>query len=95
MTKDTPNVAKQSASVMQSNGNGTSAMEPSDIDPDTVTRSQALEAAMWLADTTEGVEVTSADDLLMLATQIEFWLTEGATIAFDCKEDMRKFVRGE
>lgn len=26
MTKDTPNVAKQSASVMRSNGNGTSAM---------------------------------------------------------------------
>jgi hypothetical protein len=70
-------------------------MEPSDIDPDTVTRSQALECAMWLADTTEAICIEGVDDLLMLATQVEFWLTEGATIAFDCKDDMRKFVRGE
>ena len=69
-------------------------MEPGDVDPDTATRSQALEAAMWLTDTTEGVSVNSTDDLLMLATMIEFWLTEGATIAFDCKESMGKFVRG-
>lgn len=80
---------------MPNNASGKNAMEPSDVDPDTVVRSQALEAAMWLADTTETVGVETADDLLMLATQIEFWLTEGATISFDCKDDMRKFVRGE
>jgi len=66
-----------------------------DVDPDTVTRSQALEAAMWLTDTTQGVEVDTVDDLLMLATQIEFWLTEGATVSFDCKDSLRKFVRGQ
>jgi hypothetical protein len=49
---------------------------------------------MWLADATEGVTVESCDDLLMLATQIEFWLTEGMTVAFDCKDSMVKFVRG-
>jgi hypothetical protein len=79
---------------MPNNASGMDAMEPSDIDPDTVTRSQALEAAMWLADATEGVTVESCDDLLMLATQIEFWLTEGMTVAFDCKDSMVKFVRG-
>jgi hypothetical protein len=49
---------------------------------------------MWLADTCEGVGVDSCDDLLMLATQIEFWLTEGMTVSFDCKDSMAKFVRG-
>ena len=70
-------------------------MEPSDVDPDTVTRSQALEAAMWLADTTEEVNVNSCDDLLMLATAIEFWLTDGATVSFDGPESLLGFVRGK
>jgi hypothetical protein len=79
---------------MRKGKSGMNAMEPSDVDPDTVTRSQALECAMWLADTCEGVGVDSCDDLLMLATQIEFWLTEGMTVSFDCKDSMAKFVRG-
>ncbi len=70
-------------------------MEPSDVDPDTVMRSQALEAAMWLADTTEGVEVACADDLIALAAQIEHYLTDGATVSVVCSEDLRKCVRGE
>jgi hypothetical protein len=69
-------------------------MEPSDVDPDTVMRSQALEAAMWLADTTEGVEVACADDLIALAACIEHYLTAGATIEFLCSEELSKFVRG-
>lgn len=67
----------------------------SDIDPDTVIRQQALDAAMWLADTTQGVDVTCMDDLLTLAMQAEHYLTEGATVSFDCQDSARKFVRGE
>lgn len=70
-------------------------MEPSDVDPDTVMRSQALEAAMWLADTTEGVHVGCADDLIALAAQIEFYLTDGATVAVVCSDELHKCVRGE
>jgi hypothetical protein len=66
----------------------------SEVDPDTITRAQALDAAMWLADTTQGVIVESLDDFLVLAMSIEHYLNDGATVSFDCKEEARKFVRG-
>lgn len=68
-------------------------MELGDIDPDIIVRHEALSCAMWLADSVGGIDCL--DDLLSLAMRIEFYLTDGASVQFDCQDSSRKFVRGQ
>ncbi len=67
--------------------------ETIEIDPDTQVRQHALDAAMWLFDTDHETVINLAE-LLHTAIIIEHFLTNGATIEFDCVEGLRKTVRG-
>jgi hypothetical protein len=64
----------------------------SDIDADY--RAFSLELAQWLF---EGSSVHPYDvaEFVAAAAQIEFFITNGATIEFHCDDKLRKTVRGQ
>jgi hypothetical protein len=69
-----------------------------DKDPDTILRMKCCD---YVNDMAERVKIigllTIADpaQLIEAAQQIEHYITNGATVAFDCSDPSRKFVRGE
>tara|TARA_R100001086_G_scaffold180400_5_gene100192 strand:- start:14948 stop:15157 length:210 start_codon:yes stop_codon:yes gene_type:complete len=54
----------------------------------------AMQTAQWLHEA-QGTHPKSPEDLIATAQTIEHYLANGCTVAFDCKDSARKFVRGQ
>lgn len=52
----------------------------------------ALQTAQWFFDAAGTVPATP-DDLIATAAAFEHYLTNGQTVAFDCADSARKFIR--
>lgn len=57
-------------------------------------RHSCVETVKFILDHSER-ETFELDDVLQMAFEIEHYITDGATVAFDCDDKARKFVRGE
>lgn len=63
-------------------------------DPDTEHRAFACELAQWWFDCSPFHPAT-AKEFLAFAMEVEHYITNGGTVAFECSESLRKCVRGE
>ena len=68
------------------------------IDHDTIVRLKCCEFVNDMADRASAVGqfmITEPDALIEAARMIEHYVGNGSTVAFDCDDRSRKFVRGE
>lgn len=73
-------------------------MSELDIDPDTIVRLKCLDFATEMAGRAAALGqfiLVETDQLIAAATELEHYVTDGGTVAFDCADRSRKFVRGE
>ena len=70
--------------------------EMPEVDPDQYARQQSLDAAIWFYENApDAPAIRTPDDVIAIAVQFEHYLTDGGTVAFDCADRSRKFVRGQ
>lgn len=69
-------------------------MDDEVADFDTVVRMKSIDVVMCVLELSER-DTYELDEVLAMAMQVEHYITEGGTVAFDCNDSMRKFVRGE
>lgn len=62
--------------------------------PDEAARFVALQAAQWFYDATETAP-KEPGDVVDMAALFEHYLSNGQTVAFDCKDGSRKFIAGK